>query len=132
MSYEELRSSVSKEQNTDLKNPGKIYFKDNYIFIVEELRGYMSSIMPTLHLRLIKHLLKSRGWWIYLISGSVMYADSYVDLVVLDVQDVDNIHETGRIKDVLPYPIPPAENNFPIGFVDPTKGVVAGWEVRRQ
>ncbi len=30
MSYSELRSEISKEQNVDLKNPGKIYFKDNY------------------------------------------------------------------------------------------------------
>ena len=31
-----------------------------------------------------------------------MYADSYVDLVVLDVQNIDNIHEVGRIKDIFP------------------------------
>src|SRR5665648_630709 len=39
LSYDELRSSIKEEQNVDLKNPGKIYFKDNYIFIVEELKG---------------------------------------------------------------------------------------------
>jgi hypothetical protein len=39
LTFEELRTSVKTEQNVELKNPGKIYFKDNYIFIVEELRG---------------------------------------------------------------------------------------------
>mgnify|MGYP001186471328 CR=1 FL=1 len=39
MSYEDLRKSVRVEQNAELENPGKIYFKDNYIFIVEELKG---------------------------------------------------------------------------------------------
>ena len=39
LSFKDLRSSVIQEQNVDLKNPGKIYFKDNYIFIVEELKG---------------------------------------------------------------------------------------------
>ena len=35
LSYKDLRSSVAEVQNVDLKNPGKIYFKDNYIFIVK-------------------------------------------------------------------------------------------------
>ena len=39
MTYDDLRKSVAAEQNVSLMNPGKIYFKDNYIFIVEELRG---------------------------------------------------------------------------------------------
>ena len=39
LSFKDLRASVIQEQNVDLKNPGKIYFKDNYIFIVEELKG---------------------------------------------------------------------------------------------
>ena len=32
-------TAVKTEQNVDLENPGKIYYKDNYIFIVEELKG---------------------------------------------------------------------------------------------
>ncbi len=39
MSYGELRSSITTQQNVDLEDPGKIYFKDNYIFIVEEQKG---------------------------------------------------------------------------------------------
>ena len=42
-----------------------------------------------------------------------MYADSYVDLVVLDVQNIDNIHEVGRVKDILPYTVPPSGTDFP-------------------
>lgn len=38
MTYDDLRKSVTTEQNVNLENPGKIYFKDNYIFIVEELK----------------------------------------------------------------------------------------------
>ena len=39
LSYKDLRTAVTEVQNVDLKNAGKIYFKDNYIFIVEELEG---------------------------------------------------------------------------------------------
>lgn len=61
-----------------------------------------------------------------------LYADSYVDLVVLDVQNIDNIHEVGRIKDILPYTVPQAGTgtDYPVGTVDKEKGVVIDWELR--
>ena len=36
MSYEDLRSSVRETDPRSLVNTGKIYFKDNYIFINEK------------------------------------------------------------------------------------------------
>ena len=85
----ELRSAVSEEQNVELKNPGKIYFKDNYIFIVEELKGIhvFDNTDPSSPVK--KAFVRLPGVVDISISGSNMYADSYVDLVVLDVQDVD-------------------------------------------
>jgi len=37
MSYETLRSAVKSTSPQTLANPGKIYFKDNYLFVVEKL-----------------------------------------------------------------------------------------------
>ncbi len=130
MSYEDLRSSVGEDQNIDLKNPGKIYFKDNYIFIVEELKGIhiFDNTDPASPVK--KVFVKVPGVVDISISGYILYADSYVDLVVLDVEDIDNIHEVGRIQEILPYTVPPVENEFPMAYVDETKGVVVGWELK--
>ena len=59
-----------------------------------------------------------------------MYADSYVDLVVLDVQNIDNIKEVGRITDIFPYTVPQYKNDFPAAYVDKDKGVVINWDLR--
>lgn len=130
MSYDDLRTAVVEEQNVDLKNPGKIYYKDNYIFIVEELKGIhvFDNTNPSSPVK--KVFVKLPGVVDMSISGYIMYADSYVDLVVLDVQNIDNIHEVGRIKDVLPYTIPLAEKDFPTGVVDREKGVVIDYELK--
>ncbi len=131
LSYKDLRAGVTKVQNMDLKNPGKIYFKDNYIFIVEELKGIhvFDNSNPLSPVK--KVFVKLPGVVDMSISGYYMYADSYVDLVVIDVQDIDNIREVGRVKDILPYIVPPtAANDFPVGYVDKEKGVVTGWELR--
>ena len=40
MSYADLRSAVKISPARELNFPGKIYFKDNYIFINEKMRVY--------------------------------------------------------------------------------------------
>lgn len=130
MSYKDLRNAVAEVQNVDLKNPGKIYFKDNYIFIVEELEGIhvFDNTNPASPVK--KAFVKLPGVVDISISGYIMYADSYVDLVVLDVQNIDNIHEVGRINDILPYTVPQAKTDFPTAYIDKDKGVVMSWELK--
>jgi hypothetical protein len=131
MSYNDLRASISLEQNVPLKNPGKIYFKDDYIFIVEELKGIhvFDNSNPASPVK--KTFVKLPGVVDISISGSVMYADSYVDLVVLELQDINAIHEVSRVKDILPYTVPPVDNDYPQAYVDKDKGVVINWELKR-
>jgi hypothetical protein len=130
LSYADLRNAVAPEQNVDLKNPGKIYFKDNYIFIVEELKGIhvFDNADPSSPVK--KTFIKVPGVVDMAISGNIMYTDSYVDIVILDLQSIDNIHEAGRMKDVLPYTVPATGNDFPMGYTDPKKGVVTGWDLK--
>jgi hypothetical protein len=130
LTYKDLRSSVSEKQNVDMKNPGKIYFKDNYIFIVEELKGIhvFDNSNPASPVK--KTFVNLPGVVDISISGYIMYADSYVDLVALDVQNIDNIKEVGRITDIFPYTVPQCKNDFPAAYVDKDKGVVINWDLR--
>jgi hypothetical protein len=130
LTYKDLRIAVKNQQNVDLKNPGKIYYKDNYIFIVEELKGIhvYDNTDPASPVK--KVFVNLPGVVDISISGYILYADSFVDLVILDVQNIDNIHEVGRVKDILPYTVPPVDNDYPMAFVDEDKGVVIDWEVK--
>lgn len=129
--YGDLREAVTEVQNVDLKNPGKIYFKDSYIFIVEELKGIhvFDNTIPASPVK--KAFVKVPGVVDISMAGYILYADSYVDLVVIDVEDINNIHEVGRVKDILPYTVPPVpDTKYPSGYVDIYKGVVIDWELR--
>jgi hypothetical protein len=132
MSYDEFRNSVKQVPETDLKNPGKIYFKDNYIFIIEELSGIHVYDNTNPASPLNKAFINIPGVIDMVITDNVLYADSYVDVVAVDVQDINNIHEIGRIKDILPYTVPPApaDNKLPLGSIDKNKGIVISWEVK--
>jgi hypothetical protein len=130
MTFDNLRSAVKAQQNVELKDPGKIYYKDNYIFIVEELKGIhvYDNTDPASPVK--KVFINLPGVIDISISGYILYADSFVDLVILDVQNIDNIHEMARIKDILPYTVPPTDNDYPMAYVDEDKGVVIDWEVK--
>lgn len=130
LSFEDLRISVQVEQGNDLKNPGKIYYKDSYIFIVEELKGIhvFDNADPASPVN--KSFVKLPGVVDISIAGNILYADSFVDLVVLDLQDIENIKEVGRVKGILPYTVPEVPTDFPMGVIDQERGVVVEWELR--
>ena len=127
LSYDLLRTSVKTQQNVDLENPGKIYFKDDYIFIVEELKGIYVFDNENPATPVKKTFVNVPGVVDISISGSTLYADSYVDMVILNVQDINNITESGRIKDLFPYTVPPTGNDYPMGYIDEKRGVVKEW-----
>ncbi len=56
---------------------------------MKNLREFIFSIIQMPSSPVNKIFVRLPGVVDISISGSVMYADSYVDLVVLDVQDVD-------------------------------------------
>jgi hypothetical protein len=131
MSYEKLRSSVSLDESVSLRNPGKIYFKDNFIFIVEEQEGIhvYDNTDPSSPVK--KTFIVIPGVVDISISGFYLYADSYVDLVVMNISDIDDIIPVGRVKNVLPYTVPAVDNDLPMAAIDEDKGVVIDWEVKK-
>jgi len=59
-----------------------------------------------------------------------LYADSYIDLVTIDVSDIVNIREIARSEDSFPYN---ARQNIPgninlVGAIDSSRGVVVGYQ----
>ena len=132
LSYEELRKAVKTTSATDLKNPGKIYFKDGFIFVNEEMKGI--HIIDNRNPRSPQNLrfIEIPGNVDLAIKNNVLYADSYVDMVAIDISDIGSPKEVNRIKDVFPYLTPKPENeDYRLASVDKEKGVVIDWEVKK-
>jgi len=130
MSYDDLKLAIKQSAASDLVNPGKIYFKDQFIFIVEEMKGIhiFDNTNPSSPVN--KTFIEVPGNVDIAIKGDVLYADSYIDLVAIDLSDLNAIKEVGRVQRVLPYTIPPYDTKYPMARVDELKGVVIGWEIK--
>lgn len=130
MSYSEFRSSVTIDNSVTLENPGKVYLSGNLLFIVEELKGIhiYDNSNPASPVK--KTFVKIPGVTDISVSGTKLYADSYIDLVVLDIGNLDNISVSLRSNSRFTYLLPPRTNNLPTAVADKDKGVVIEWEVR--
>lgn len=127
MSYADLRKSVKVEENEPLSAPGKIYFKDKYIYINEQMKGVHVIDNTNPSHPLFKKFISIPGNIDIAIKGKYLYADSYVDLVVLDIENLDDIKETYRIQDIFPYTLPFYEGGLINGTIDRNQGVIVKW-----
>ena len=128
MSYDELRSAVKMTDAREMNNPGKIYFKDQYIFINEIMKGVHVFDVSDPANPENKGFIEIPGNVDIAIKDNILYADSYVDLVSIDVSSLSAIAEVGRVQKVFPYTLPKYNEKLPIAKLDETKGVVIGWE----
>ena len=128
MSYEDLRSAVKMTPSREMNNPGKIYFKDQFIFINEKMMGVHVFDVSDPANPQNKGFIEIPGNIDIAIKENTLYADSYIDLVAIDISSFTAIAEVGRVQKILPYTLPKYNEKLPIARLDETKGVVVGWE----
>jgi hypothetical protein len=125
-SLETLRSSVDLVEPQPVTAVGKIYFKDGFLFVNEPGEGIhiIDNRNPAAPIR--KSFIKIPGNYDLAIKGNTLYADSYIDLVALDISDLTNVHEVNRIENMFM-----SYNSYGF-YVDPSLGLVTSWEVKEE
>ncbi len=130
MNYNAFRSSVVKSEGRSLTNPGKIYFKDQVLFINESNQGIhvVDNQNPSNPITLA--FIEIPGNLDMAIRGNILFADSYIDLVAIDISDPLNPVEVDRIENAFPNVLPMFDMNYPVYKLDFEKGIVVGWETK--
>ncbi len=121
MSYEEFRASVASESARPLENPGKIYLYNNHLFINERREGVHIIDMSDPTNPTNKGFIKILGNVDIAIRGDVLLADSFMDLVAIDISDIDNVKEVSRLEQVY-------QNDWNLGIMSNEQGVVVDWD----
>jgi hypothetical protein len=118
----EIKAAVALKDAQSLKNIGRIYFKDGYLFINEAGEGIhiIDNRNPSAPAPL--SFLKIPGNYDLAIRENILYADSYVDLVAFDISNLSQIKEVARVERLF--------NNYQtMGLlVASDKGILTDWE----
>ena len=132
MSEAEFMSSVSVAPPRDLEVPGKIYFYQGYLFVNERNDGIhiIDNHDPANPVNVgFITIPASKD---LAVKGTLLYADSYKDLLVFDISDLQNPELIERVEDVFNTSATIAPG-FTTEQVDASKGVVVDWkEVTRE
>lgn len=130
MTYDEMRKPVKSTAGYAIQTAGKIHIQGNYLFVNEKYKGIhvFDNSNPKSPLNIA--FLNIPGNVDLAVRGNYLYADNYVDLIVLDISNLNSPVEVARIKNIFPYTIPETNEIYPISNIDQTQGVISGWQVQ--
>jgi hypothetical protein len=131
MSWKDLRASIKGEPARTPVKRGKIGLRGDLLFLNEPNQGIhvYDNSNPSAPKGIA--FIKIPGNVDLAVRGDVLFADSFVDLVALDISALPEVKELNRQTDVFPYdPLQAAEEEvwYYGEDLDRTKGVVVAWK----
>lgn len=95
--------TIAVEPGQPLENPGKIYVYGDYLLINEPQEGIhiLDNSNPSNPIN--KSFIPIEGNVDLAINDNKLYADSYVDLLVFDISNLNNIRLIKRVEDVFTH-----------------------------
>ena len=117
----EIRSGVGMIAPQPITTVGKIYFKDNFLFVNDPGEGIhvIDNNDPANPVK--KSFITIPGNYDLAIRNNILYADSYIDLVVLDISNLDQVKEVNRMENIF------ASYNSLGWYANSELGVVTDW-----
>lgn len=102
MTTGELRQSVDVLPPRTIQSAGKIYYLNNHIFLNDPGEGIhiIDNTDPTNPTRVA--FINIPGNYDMAAAGTTLYADSFIDLLVFDISQLDNIELVQRVENVFP------------------------------
>ncbi|HLL43760.1 MAG TPA: hypothetical protein VK369_11515 [Segetibacter sp.] len=120
-SFEEVRAGIKSDAALPAKNPGKIFFLSNYIFLNEIDKGIhiIDNSNPSAPVN--KYFIAIPGNLDLAVKGNTLYADNYRDLVTLDISNPANVQVKKITEKVF------SRRQYLNGFFEDTTRVIVDW-----
>lgn len=97
---DEIRLDVKAEAPRELQKPGKLYFYDNYVFINEQKEGiHVIDNRNPENPRNVAFI-KIPGNIDIAVKNNILFADSYIDLLSIDISNPEKPVLAGRTENV--------------------------------
>ena len=121
-SPEDIRASFEIVPPVEVTNTGKIYLYQNYILLNEPGKGiHVINNENKEHPEIISFI-NIPGNYEMAVRGDRLFADSYMDLVVIDISNPEAVTLTKRIKDIF---LNLTQQNQ---YYDLENGILVDWE----
>lgn len=108
-----IRSSVSVSQSRRTNSEGKIYVAENYLFYIAKEGGVhvFDNHNPSSPLNIA--FINIAGVHDIAVKGNFLYADNFIDLLVFDISNIQNITLVRTVENVISFaPTYPSNAEF--------------------
>ncbi len=118
----EIRNSFAVEAPRTLTGTGKIYYRAPYVFVNQPGEGVhiINNTDPANPVN--EKFINIPGNFDLAVQGNILYADSYIDLLAIDISNVNSVRIAERVEGAFP-----AYNSWGFSWNEAT-GVVTRWE----
>ncbi|PXX31735.1 LVIVD repeat-containing protein [Arenibacter sp. ARW7G5Y1] len=134
MGKAEFKQAIDIIAPIPLEESGKIYVYGEYIFVNEKYKGV--HVIDNSDPRAPKKIafIKIPGNVDVSVKGNYLYADSIMDLIVLDISDINNIKTVNRLENVLRDNVvfPFEADIYAWQDIDYENDIVIGWETVKE
>lgn len=121
LGIDELRQPIETEAPRELKQPGKIYYYQQYLLITERTEGIHVIDNSDPENPIPISFINIPGNVDMAVRGDYLYADNYIDLVVLDISNPEAPKYEGRTENVFPFYTLYSDFGYLIDYVETQK-----------
>ena len=100
---DQVRQNIKSLQAVDLVKPGKMFYKDGYVFLNELDKGVHIIDVKNPAAPLKVAFVNIPGCIDLAVRGNILYADLYTDLVAIDISNPLDVKLTTAINGVFPH-----------------------------
>ena len=126
---EEIRVPLSVEAARAFEHPGKIYTFGSYLFVNDYLKGIhvIDNSDPTNPVKL--NFLSIPGNVDIAVKDDVLYADNYIDLLAINIENIQQPYVTDRIEHAFPAKSEATDDGLLVAYIgdEVTEKVDCNW-----
>ncbi|HSC54664.1 MAG TPA: hypothetical protein VLC98_13625 [Phnomibacter sp.] len=100
---ESVRQNVKSSAPVAVVAPGKLFYKDGYVFLNEVLKGVHVIDIKNPASPVVVSFIAIPGCIDLAVRGNILYADLTTDLVAIDITDPTNVQVTKIVEGVFPH-----------------------------
>ncbi|MBD3639266.1 MAG: hypothetical protein HUJ25_18055 [Crocinitomicaceae bacterium] len=131
MDYSDFRNSFEFSQGKMMENAGNIYLHNNFILVNDIDKGIHVYDNTDPGNPFPIGFMNIPGNTQMAVKGTTLYADSFMDLLVVDISNMYDPKKISREQEVFTYSLPMINEGYPIADIDMSKGVVIDWKIEK-
>lgn len=129
--YDSFRATFSFEEGVPITGAGNIYVYNQFIFLSEEDKGIHVINNSNNTDPIVQGFMNIPGNTQMAVKGNYLYANSFIDLLVIDISNLNNPVLVNRMQNVFEYATPAVNDKYPVADVHKDRGVVVSWKIEK-